>query len=81
MGCGFTVAKSEWTKVLWPLLDYTHRTCIHSKLELVYRKFDPITHYFHSTHLFTKETCNFASWTIKITTQDAIFIPFTANTS
>lgn len=64
MGCGFTVAKSEWTEVLWPLLDYTHLTSIHSQLELVCRKFDLITHYFHSSHLFTRETCNFASWTI-----------------
>lgn len=81
MGCGFTVAKSEWTKVLWPLLDYTHLTCTHSQLELVWRKSDLITHYFHSSHLLTRETCNFASWTIRIVMQDATLIPFTPNSS
>lgn len=81
MGCGFTVAKSEQTKVLWPFLDCTHLTCIHSQLEMVCRKFDLITYNFHSSHLFTRETCNFASWTIKTALQDAILIPFTPNTT
>lgn len=81
MGCGVTGDECERRKVLWPLLDYTHLTRIDSQLELACRKLDPITQYFHSSPLFTRETCNFASSTIKIMVWDPVLITCTPNTS
>lgn len=71
-GCGvWLYSRQAWVKKSSVAsAGLTHLICIHWQLEVACRKLDLITQYFHSSHLFRRESCSFASSTIKITQQD-----------